>query len=945
MDYNFRDIEKKWQKSWAVNKTYKTVEKADRKKFYVLNMFPYPSGAGLHVGHPLGYIASDIYARFKRLRGYNVLNPMGYDAYGLPAEQYAIQTGQHPETTTNQNIARYREQLDKIGFCFDWDREVRTCSPGYYHWTQWAFEKMFNSFFCTACQKALPIETLVEHFEKKGTKGITVACTEELEFTADEWNAMTDKEKSDTLMNYRIAFMGETMVNWCAGLGTVLANDEVVEGVSVRGGYPVEQKKMRQWCLRVSAYSQRLLDGLDTIDWSDSIKETQRNWIGRSEGTEVQIKVDGSDVDFTIFTTRADTMFGVTFFVLAPESELVDKVTTADRRQEVDEYVKYVKGRTERERMIDHTVTGVFSGAYGVNPITGEKCPIYISEYVLAGYGTGAIMAVPAHDSRDYAFAKHFNLPIIPLIEGADVSSESYDAKEGTVMNSPMEGKQSYKGFSLNGLSVKEAIEATKKFVSSEGLGRVKVNYRLRDAIFSRQRYWGEPFPVYYKNGIPTMIPEDCLPLELPQVDKFLPTETGEPPLGNAQIWAWDEVNRKVVDKNLIDEKTVFPIELYTMPGFAGSSAYYLRYMDPHNDKALVSREAANYWQNVDLYVGGSEHATGHLIYSRFWNKFLFDLGVSVKDEPFRKLVNQGMIQGRSNFVYRIKDTNTFVSLGLKDQYDTTPIHVDVNIVKNDILDVEAFKSWRPEYNTAEFVLEDGKYVCGWAIEKMSKSMFNVVNPDMIVENYGADTLRLYEMFLGPVEQSKPWDTNGIDGCHRFLKKLWGLFWDREDRFVVDEKEPSADSLRTLHKLIKKVTADIENFSHNTAVAAFMVAVNELSQQNCHSRKILEEVIIMLAPFAPHISEELYSQLGHTTTVCDAAWPELNEQYLVETTVKMPVQFNGKVRFTLEFPADAEKDFMERTALDAPESKKYLEGKTVVKTIVVPGRIINIVVK
>ena len=945
MDYNFRDIEKKWQKSWAVNKTYKTEEKAGKKKFYVLNMFPYPSGAGLHVGHPLGYIASDIYARFKRLRGYNVLNPMGYDAYGLPAEQYAIQTGQHPETTTNQNIARYREQLDKIGFCFDWDREVRTCSPGYYHWTQWAFQKMFNSFFCTACQKALPIETLVEHFGKKGTKGITVACTEEQEFTADEWNTMTDKQKSDTLMNYRIAFMGETMVNWCAGLGTVLANDEVVEGVSLRGGYPVEQKKMRQWCLRVSAYSQRLLDGLDTIDWSDSIKETQKNWIGRSEGTEVQIKVADSDVDFTIFTTRADTMFGVTFFVLAPESELVDKVTTADRRQEVDEYVKYVKGRTERERMIDHTVTGVFSGAYGINPITGEKCPIYISEYVLAGYGTGAIMAVPAHDSRDYAFAKHFGLPIIPLIEGADVSSESYDAKEGTVMNSPMEGKQSYKGFSLNGLSVKEAIEATKKFVSSEGLGRVKVNYRLRDAIFSRQRYWGEPFPVYYKNGIPTMIPEDCLPLELPQVDKFLPTETGEPPLGNAQIWAWDEANRKVVDKKLIDEKTVFPIELYTMPGFAGSSAYYLRYMDPHNDKALVSREAANYWQNVDLYVGGSEHATGHLIYSRFWDKFLFDLGVSVKDEPFRKLVNQGMIQGRSNFVYRIKDTNTFVSLGLKDQYDTTPIHVDVNIVKNDILDMEAFKAWRPEYNTAEFVLEDGKYVCGWAIEKMSKSMYNVVNPDMIVENYGADTLRLYEMFLGPVEQSKPWDTNGIDGCHRFLKKLWGLFWDREDRFVVDEKEPSADSLRTLHKLIKKVTADIENFSHNTAVAAFMVAVNELSQQNCHSRKVLEEVIVMLAPFAPHIAEELYSQLGHTTTVCDAAWPELNEQYLVETTVKMPVQFNGKVRFTLEFPADAEKDFMERTALDAPEAKKYLEGKTVVKTIVVPGRIINIVVK
>ncbi len=945
MDYNFRDIEKKWQKSWVNNKTYKVTEKQDKKKFYVLNMFPYPSGAGLHVGHPLGYIASDIYARFKRLNGYNVLNPMGYDAYGLPAEQYAIQTGQHPEVTTEQNIKRYREQLDKIGFCFDWDREVRTCSPDYYHWTQWAFQKMFNSFFCTACQKAMPIETLVEHFEKKGTKGITVACTEELTFTADEWNAMTDKQKSDTLMNYRIAFMGETMVNWCAGLGTVLANDEVVEGVSVRGGYPVEQKKMRQWCLRVSAYSQRLLDGLDTIDWSDSIKETQKNWIGRSEGTEVQIKVADSDVDFTIFTTRADTMFGVTFFVLAPESELVDKVTTAAQRAEVDAYVKYVKGRTERERMIDHTVTGVFSGAYGINPITGEKCPIYISEYVLAGYGTGAIMAVPAHDSRDYAFAKHFGLPIIPLIEGADVSEESYDAKEGTVMNSPVEGKPSYKGFSLNGLSVKEAIEATKKFVSAEGLGRVKVNYRLRDAIFSRQRYWGEPFPVYYKNGIPTMIPEDCLPLELPQVDKFLPTETGEPPLGNAKIWAWDEANRKVVDKALIDEKTVFPIELYTMPGFAGSSAYYLRYMDPHDDKALVSQEAADYWQSVDLYVGGSEHATGHLIYSRFWNKFLFDLGVSVKDEPFSKLVNQGMIQGRSNFVYRIKDTNTFVSLGLKDQYDTTPIHVDVNIVKNDILDVEAFKSWRPEYNTAEFVLEDGKYVCGWAIEKMSKSMFNVVNPDMIVEKYGADTLRLYEMFLGPVEQSKPWDTNGIDGCHRFLKKLWGLFWDREDRFIVDEKEPSADSLRTLHKLIKKVTADIENFSHNTAVAAFMVAVNELSQQNCHSRKVLEPLVIMLAPFAPHITEELYSQLGHTSSVCDAAWPELNEQYLVETTVKMPVQFNGKVRFTLEFPADAAKDFIEQTVLNAPESKKYLDGKTVVKTVVVPGRIINIVVK
>jgi leucyl-tRNA synthetase len=945
MEYNFRDIEKKWQKSWIENKTYQVTEDDSKKKFYVLNMFPYPSGAGLHVGHPLGYIASDIYARFKRLQGYNVLNPMGYDAYGLPAEQYAIQTGQHPEKTTNRNIERYRQQLNKIGFCFDWDREIRTCDPKYYHWTQWAFQKMFNSYFCIDCQKAMPIEKLIAHFEEKGTEGLNAACSEELTFTADEWRGMTEREKSDTLMNYRIAFMGETMVNWCAGLGTVLANDEVVDGVSVRGGYPVEQKKMRQWCLRVSAYAQRLLEGLDNIDWSESIKETQKNWIGRSEGAEVSIKVAGKDVNFTIFTTRADTMFGVTFFVLAPESELVDMVTTADKRKEVDDYIKYVKGRTERERMIDHTVTGVFTGAYGINPITGEECPIYVAEYVLAGYGTGAIMAVPAHDSRDYAFAKHFNLPIIPLIEGADVSEESFDAKEGTVMNSPIEGKQAYKGFSLNGLSVKEAIEATKNFISSEGLGRVKVNYRLRDAIFSRQRYWGEPFPVYYKNGIPTMIPEDCLPIELPQVDKFLPTETGEPPLGNAQIWAWDEANRKVVDKKLIDEKTVFPIELYTMPGFAGSSAYYLRYMDPHNNEALVSEKAASYWQNVDLYVGGSEHATGHLIYSRFWDKFLFDYGISKKDEPFAKLVNQGMIQGRSNFVYRIKDTNTFVSLGLKDKYDTTPIHVDVNIVKNDILDVEAFKQWRPDYNSAEFILEDGKYICGWAIEKMSKSMFNVVNPDMIIENYGADTLRLYEMFLGPVEQSKPWDTNGIDGCHRFLKKLWSLFWDREDRFLVDDSEPTADSMKSLHKLIKKVTVDIEDFSFNTAISAFMVAVNELLQQKCHSRKVLEQLVTMLAPFAPHTAEELYSQLGHTASVCDSAWPEFNENYLVESTVKMPVQFNGKVRFTLDFPADADKGFIEQAALNAPAAKKYLDGKTVVKTIIVPGRIINIVVK
>ncbi len=945
MEYNFNDIEKKWQKAWRENKTYHITEDKNKQKFYVLNMFPYPSGAGLHVGHPLGYIASDIYARFKRLQGFNVLNPMGYDAYGLPAEQYAIQTGQHPETTTFENIDRYREQLDKIGFCFDWDREIRTCDPAYYHWTQWAFQKMFNSFFCLECQKAQPISKLIAHFEQKGTSGINAACSEEMTFTADEWNAMDAKEQSDVLMNYRIAFMGETMVNWCAGLGTVLANDEVVDGVSVRGGFPVEQKKMRQWCLRVSAYSQRLLDGLETIQWSDSIKETQKNWIGRSEGAEMQVKVADSDVEFTIFTTRADTMFGVTFFVLAPESELVDKVVTAEQRETVDEYVKYVKGRTERERMIDHTVTGVFTGAYGINPITGEKCPIYVAEYVLAGYGTGAIMAVPAHDSRDYAFAKHFDLPIIPLIEGADISEASYDAKEGIVMNSPAEDKTSYKNFSLNGMTVKEAIEATKKFVSEEGLGRVKVNYRLRDAIFSRQRYWGEPFPVYYKNGIPAMIPEECLPIELPQVDKFLPTETGEPPLGNAKAWAWDEQNRKIVDKSLIDERNVFPIELYTMPGFAGSSAYYLRYMDPHNSNALVSEEAANYWQNVDLYVGGSEHATGHLIYSRFWNKFLFDLGVSKKDEPFQKLVNQGMIQGRSNFVYRIKDTNTFVSFNLKDQYDTTQIHVDVNIVKNDVLDVEAFKAWRPEYNDAEFVFEDGKYICGWAIEKMSKSMFNVVNPDMIVENYGADTLRLYEMFLGPVEQSKPWDTNGIDGCHRFLKKFWGLFWDRENNFLVDDSQPTADNMKSLHKLIKKVTADIEEFSYNTSISAFMVATSELAQQKCRSRQVLQTMVTLIASFAPHIAEELYSALGNTTSVCDSEWPEFCADYLVESTVKMPVQFNGKVRFTLEFPADANKDFIEKAALNAPEARKHLEGKQVVKTVVVPGRIINIVVK
>ena len=957
-EYNFREIEQKWHRLWTERQTYKVVEDENRKKFYVLNMFPYPSGAGLHVGHPLGYIASDIYARYKRLQGFNVLNPMGYDAYGLPAEQYAIKTGQHPEKTTFANIDRYREQLDKIGFSFDWDREVRTCTPDYYHWTQWAFQKMFNSYFDEELQKAQPIERLIEKFKQEGR------------WPSDE------KAQSDLLMNYRLAFLGETMVNWCPGLGTVLANDEVVEGVSVRGGYPVEQKKMRQWCLRVSAYSQRLLDGLDTIDWSESIKETQRNWIGRSEGTEVKIKIvdkltskqvdklvdEGangnsstnkqlvnSSTEFTIFTTRADTMFGVTFFVLAPESELVDQVTTPEQRAAVDEYLRYVKSRTERERMIDHTVTGVFSGAYGINPITGDKCPIYIAEYVLAGYGTGAIMAVPAHDSRDYAFARHFGLPIIPLVEGADVSEESYDAKEGIVINSPSAPEKSveYDGerLCLNGLTIKEAIAETKRFVKAHGLGRVKVNYRLRDAIFSRQRYWGEPFPVYYKQGIPTMIPEECLPIELPQVEKFLPTETGEPPLGNAKVWAWDEKNRRVVDCSLVDNKTVFPIELYTMPGFAGSSAYYLRYMDPHNDKALVSDRAASYWQNVDLYVGGSEHATGHLIYSRFWNKFLFDLGVSKKDEPFQKLVNQGMIQGRSNFVYRIKETNTFVSLGLKDQYDVTPIHVDVNIVKNDVLDIEAFKAWSPEYATAEFVLEDGKYICGWAIEKMSKSMYNVVNPDMIVEKFGADTLRLYEMFLGPVEQSKPWDTNGIDGCHRFLKKLWALFWTKDGELAVTDTEPSADSLKTLHKLIKKVTTDIEAFSYNTSISAFMVAVNELTQQRCTSRQVLQTLPVLIAPFAPHIAEELWEALGQEGSVCDARWPQWEEKYLVESSVKLGVQFNGKVRFDMLFPADATPEQMVELATSAPEAAKYLEGMQVVKTIAIPGRIVNIVLK
>lgn len=945
MEYNFQEIEKKWRNYWATNKTYHVEEDDARKKFYVLNMFPYPSGAGLHVGHPLGYIASDIYARYKRLNGFNVLNPMGYDAYGLPAEQYAIQTGQHPAITTVNNIARYREQLDKIGFSFDWDREIRTCDPQYYHWTQWAFQKMFNSFYCNRCGSAKPISHLVERFQKKGTEGLDVAQSEELSFTADEWNSWDDKRQQEVLMNYRIAYLGETMVNWCPKLGTVLANDEVVDGVSERGGYPVVQKKMKQWCLRVSAYSQRLLDGLNTIDWTDSIKETQRNWIGRSEGTEMEFSVKDSDVKFTIFTTRADTIFGVSFMVLAPESELVHQLTTPEQKAEVEAYLEATRKRTERERIADRKVSGVFSGSYALNPFTGDAIPVWISDYVLAGYGTGAIMAVPAHDSRDYAFARHFNLPIIPLIEGADVSEESFDAKEGIVKNSPAAGKEALNGFSLNGLSVKEAIAATKKFVTEHQLGRVKVNFRLRDAIFSRQRYWGEPFPVYYKDGMPQMVPEACLPLQLPEVTKFLPTETGEPPLGNATRWAWDTENNCVTENSRIDQKTVFPLELSTMPGFAGSSAYYLRYMDPRNEQALVDKKVDEYWQNVDLYIGGSEHATGHLIYSRFWNKFLFDLGVSCKEEPFQKLVNQGMIQGRSNFVYRIKDTNTFVSLGLKDQYDVTPIHVDVNIVQNDVLDLEAFKAWRPEYASAEFILENDKYICGWAIEKMSKSMYNVVNPDNIVEKYGADTLRLYEMFLGPINQSKPWDSNGIDGCFRFLRKAWNLFFDKAGNLAVSDEAPSKENLKTLHKLIKKVSDDIEVFSYNTSVPAFMIAVGELAQQRCNARAILEPLIVLLAPFTPHIAEELWHLMGHETTVCDAQWPAFNEEYLKEDTVTMGVSFNGKTRFTLDFPADATKDAIEQEVMQSQQAKKYLEGMQVVKVIVVPRKIVNIVLK
>ena len=923
MEYNHRDIESRWQNYWKEAGTYHVDIDSSRPKFYVLDMFPYPSGAGLHVGHPLGYIASDIYARYKRLQGFNVLHPMGYDAYGLPAEQYAIQTGQHPEVTTRDNIARYRQQLDKIGFCFDWDREIRTCDPEYYKWTQWAFIQMFNHYYDTAARKAMPVSGLVKHLEAHGTEGLNAASSKELDITADQWKAMDAKQQSDVLMNYRLAYLGNTMVNWCPKLGTVLANDEVSEGLSIRGGYPVEQKLMYQWCLRVSAYAPRLLEGLEGIDWTDSLKETQRNWIGRSEGAEMKFKVAGTDLALDIFTTRADTVFGVTFMVLAPESMYVDMVTTPDHRAEVDDYIKAIKHKTERERMIDKKVTGVFTGSYAINPLTGKQIPIWVSDYVLAGYGTGAIMAVPAHDSRDYAFARKFDLPVIPLIEGADVTEESFDAKSGKMINSASDE------LDLNGLEVKDAIAATKKFIEEKGIGKVKVNYRLRDAIFSRQRYWGEPFPVYYKDGIPYMLDMESLPLMLPEVDKYLPTETGEPPLGRAKNWNTPEGYR---------------LELNTMPGFAGSSAYYLRYMDPHNNDELVSKEANSYWRSVDLYVGGSEHATGHLIYSRFWCKFLYDIGKVCEDEPFRKLINQGMIQGRSNFVYRIKDTNTFVSYGLKDQYEVTPIHVDVNIVSNDILDLEAFKAWRPEYNDAEFVLEDGKYVCGYAVEKMSKSMFNVVNPDDIVERYGADTLRLYEMFLGPIEQSKPWDTNGIDGVNRFIKKLWALFY-KGDNLLVNDDAPTADNLKSLHKLIKKVTADIEAFSFNTSIAAFMICVNELTQQKCHSREILDQLVVVLAPFAPHVAEELWhAALGHDTSVVDAAWPAYNEEYLVEKNVTYAVSFNGKARFNIEVPADMERDEVEKTALAHEGAAKWLDGKTIRKIIVVPGKIVNIVI-
>ena len=920
MEYNHKDIEQRWQKFWRDNDIYKTTEDTSKKKFYVLDMFPYPSGAGLHVGHPLGYIASDIFSRFKRQQGFNVLHPIGYDAYGLPAEQYAIQTGQHPEKTTSENIARYRKQLEKIGFSYDLSREIRTCDPDYYHWTQWAFMQMFNHYYDNDARKALPIEQLTERFAKDGTEGVNAACSRTISFTADEWNAMDERRQREILMNYRIAYRGETMVNWCAELGTVLANDEVSEGLSVRGGYPVEQKLMSQWCLRVSAYAPRLLDDLESLQWSESLKETQRNWIGRSEGAEMLFDVDGSDISLRIFTTRADTVFGVTFMVLAPESKYVAQVTTPEQKEAVEQYLHEVSHKTERERQIEKKVSGVFTGSYAINPLTGKKIPIWVSDYVLAGYGTGAIMAVPAHDSRDYAFARHFNLDIVPLIEGADVSEESFDAKEGKMINSASDR------LDLNGLDVKDAIKKAKEYIAESGIGRVKVNYRLRDAIFSRQRYWGEPFPVYYKDGIPYLIDESELPLHLPEVSSYLPTSDGQPPLGRAENWC---------------TKESYPYELCTMPGFAGSSAYYLRYMDPHNDKELVSKEADSYWRNVDLYVGGAEHATGHLIYSRFWNKFLFDLGKVVEPEPFKKLVNQGMIQGRTNFVYRIKGTNTFVSHGLRKDYDTTPIRVDINMVSNDILDTERFKAWRPDFADAEFILEEGRYVCGYAVEKMSKSMFNVVNPDDIVERYGADTLRLYEMFLGPIEQSKPWDTNGIDGVSRFLKKLWALFTKAN---LADDREMTKEEKKITHKLIKKITSDIESFSYNTSVAAFMIAVNELTAAKSDSRRVMDILTRLIAPFAPHIAEEFWHMLGNEGSVTDAAWPEYDESAIVDDMQKYAVSFNGKTRYTIEVPAGTPKEEVEKVALSDAGAEKWLAGKTPRKIIVVPGKIVNIVI-
>ncbi len=927
MDYNFNEIEKKWQEYWKVNKTYKVDIDHSRPKYYVLDMFPYPSGAGLHVGHPLGYIASDIYSRHKRLQGFNVLHPMGYDAFGLPAEQYAIQTGQHPAITTDNNVKRYREQLDKIGFSYDWDREVRTCDPKYYHWTQWAFIKMFKHWYNNATQKAEPIEALIAEFEKNGNTNVDAACSDIRKFNASEWKSMSEKEQQEILQAYRLAYQADIMVNWCPALGTVLANDEVKEGFSVRGGHPVEQRKMRQWCLRISAYAQRLLSDLEDLDWSDSLKEIQRNWIGRSEGAEVYFKIEGSEKKVLIFTTRPDTIYGATFMVLAPESELVDELTTPEYREAVDNYINEVKNRTERERIADtKRVTGQFSGSYAINPFTNERIPIWISEYVLAGYGTGAIMAVPAHDSRDFVFARTFNLPIIQTVtkpgdEATSTASwlESYDAKDGIVVNSGV----------INGLNVKEAISKINDIIESRGLGRRKVNYRLRDAIFSRQRYWGEPFPIYYKDGVPYPLDESKLPLELPEVDAYLPTEKGEPPLGRAKNWHTPEGH---------------PFEMSTMPGFAGSSAYYHRYMDPQNDKELVSKEANNYWENVDLYIGGTEHAVGHLVYSRFWNKFLFDLGLVCKNEPFKKLVNQGMIQGRSNFVYRVKNSNTFVSLNLKSQYDTTPIHVDVNIVENDVLDLEKFREWRPEFKDAEFVLENGKYVCGWAVEKMSKSMWNVVNPDLIVEKYGADTLRMYEMFLGPLEQSKPWDTNGIDGVHKFFRRLWRLYHDKNNQPSVSDDAPSKEELKVLHKTIKKVTDDIEKFSFNTGVSTFMVCVNELTDLKCNKRAILEPLTVLIAPYAPHIAEELWSLLGHKQTVCDAKWPLHNDEYLVESTFTCPVSFNGKMRFTLDIPLNLAQADVEKMILENENTQKYLEGKQPKKIIIVPNKIVNIVV-